>query len=181
MVPFPEVRTRDSEERTKKKTEARAGRARRQAVRRTPPSDPRARRPDSSVQAREKLPACNQRRRVPSTIVHAWIATAIIDRPWQIDSWDGTSSSGGQDSGHGGNNERRNLTVLLLPLRPGHRRTLPTGNRWPGSHRIVPTAREGRKKHQAIDASIQGRPLQFSLPLYSGVLCIFSCHRQDWT
>jgi len=40
MVPFPEVRTRDSEERTKKKTEARAGRAKRQAVRRTPPSDP---------------------------------------------------------------------------------------------------------------------------------------------
>ena len=106
--------------------------------------------------------------------MHAWIATAIIDRPWQIDSLAGTSSSGGQDSGHGGNNERSNLTVLLLPLRPGHRRTLPTGNRWPGSHRIVHPPREGRKKHQAIEASIQGRPLQFSLPLYSGVLCILA-------
>jgi len=59
MAPFPEVRTRDSEERTKKKTEARAGRAKRQAVRRTPPSDPRAR----LICTSEGKAACLQRRR----------------------------------------------------------------------------------------------------------------------
>jgi len=118
--------------------------------------------------------------------VHAWIATAIIDRPWQIDSLAGTSSSGGQDSGHGGNNERSNLTVLLLPLRPGHRRTLPTGNRWPGSHRIVhpPQGKEGKstkRSKRAFKAVRYSFPFPCTVEYYAFLAATVRTGHEEYT